>query len=152
MAKKRKKKKARKASARNKPDYQVFVSHATGDKWIAKVICEKVEGTGASTFRDDRDISGGDDIPEKLRQQIRRSQEMIVLLTPESVGSQWVVLEVGVAWGIRKNFRIAAVLVHVGTEPIPKIIKSKKAVNINDFDNYLSEVRKRVKKAKDAKN
>jgi hypothetical protein len=44
--------------------YQVFVSHATADKWLAKAICEKFEATGAATFRDDRDIRGGDDIPE----------------------------------------------------------------------------------------
>jgi hypothetical protein len=40
--------------------YQVFVSHATADKWIARVICEKLEQVGATTFRDDRDIAGGD--------------------------------------------------------------------------------------------
>jgi hypothetical protein len=36
--------------------YQVFVSHATADKWIAKVICERIDATGATSFRDDRDI------------------------------------------------------------------------------------------------
>ncbi|MBI1918829.1 MAG: toll/interleukin-1 receptor domain-containing protein [Planctomycetes bacterium] len=41
--------------------YRVFVSHATADKWIAKTLCEKIEGVGATTFRDDRDINGGDD-------------------------------------------------------------------------------------------
>ncbi|MBC8217056.1 MAG: TIR domain-containing protein, partial [Planctomycetes bacterium] len=66
------------------------MSHATADKWVAKVICEKIDATGASTFRDDRDIDGGDDIPEEIRRQIKRSQEMVVLLTPESVGRAWV--------------------------------------------------------------
>ena len=69
---------------RKKP-YQVFVSHATADKWIAKILCEKIEGTGATTFRDDRDIEGGDDIPEQIRRQIKQSKEMVVLLTPASV-------------------------------------------------------------------
>jgi hypothetical protein len=31
-------------------DYQVFVSHATADKWIAKAICEHLEDAGAVTF------------------------------------------------------------------------------------------------------
>ena len=64
--------------------YQVFVSHATSDKWLAKVLCEKIEAAGATSFRDDRDIDGGD-IPEEIRRQIKRAQEIIVLLTPESV-------------------------------------------------------------------
>jgi TIR domain len=64
----------------------------TADKWIAKIVCEKIEATGATSFRDDRDIAGGDDIPEEIRRQIRQSKEMVVLLTPASVEPQWVTL------------------------------------------------------------
>ena len=136
----------------SKTNYQVFLSHATADKWVAKVICEKIEATGASTFRDDRDIDGGDDIPEKIRQQIIRSREMLVLLTPESVNRLWVLFELGAAWGRRSNFRIVTILDHVGTDRIPPLIKNKKAVKINDLDQYIREISSRVKKAKDGKN
>lgn len=151
MARKHKKKMRRSSKGEDKHNYQVFVSHATDDKWIAKVICEKLEGIGASTFRDDRDINGGDDIPEEIRQQIKHSQEMVVLLTPKSVDRQWVLLEVGEAWGWRKNFRIVAILYHVDINPIPEMIKSKKAIKINDFDNYLTEISTRVKKDRNVK-
>jgi len=133
-------------------DYQVFVSHATADKWLAKVICEKIKVAGASTFRDDRDIDGGDDIPDRIRQEIKRSQEMVVLLTPNSVQRQWVLLEVGAAWGWRKSFRIAAILEHVDVDPIPEIIKSKKAIGLNDFDVYMRELSLRAKERRNAKN
>ena len=128
------------------PDYQVFMSHATVDKWVAKVLCEKIELEGASTFRDDRDINGGDDIPESIRREIKRSKEIIVLLTPASVGRPWVLFEVGAAWGWRKGFRIVPILYHVDTEPIPEMIKTKKAISLNDFDTYLGEIRRRVRK------
>lgn len=36
MARPRERSRARAA----KSDYQIFVSHATADKWIAKVLCE----------------------------------------------------------------------------------------------------------------
>lgn len=146
MATKGQTKKRQSSKAKHRRNYQVFVSHATADKWIAKVICEKIDAIGASTFRDDRDINGGDDIPEEIRQQIKRSQELVVLLTPESVSREWVLLEVGAAWGWRK--RIVAILDHIDINPIPEIIKSKKAIKLNDFDNYVNEVCKRVKKDK----
>jgi hypothetical protein len=82
-------KKKASAASPGKP-YQVFVSHATADKWLAKTICDKIEGTGATIFRDDRDINGGDDIPEEIRLQIKQSMEIVVLLTPESINRQWV--------------------------------------------------------------
>jgi hypothetical protein len=125
----------------------VFISHATKDKWLATTICEKIEATGARTFRDDRDIAGGDDIPEEIRRAIAASDEMVVLLTPESVNRPWVLLEVGAAWQ-RGGMRIVAVRQHVEIEPIPDMLKSKKVVDLNDLDKYLHDLRQRVMAAK----
>ena len=133
------------ANGRNAP-YLVFVSHATADKWIAKTICEKIEAIGAESFIDDRDIDGGDDIPEQIRRQIIRSNEVVVLLTPESVDRRWVLFEVGAAWGRRRNANIIAVLCHVEVDTIPDLIKSKKAVPINSLDEYLEALRRRMEK------
>jgi len=141
-------KKAKLKSGQTPSDYLVFVSHATADKWLAKTICEKIEQTGARTFRDDRDIDGGDDIPEEIRRHIVRSNEMIVLLTPESIDRPWVLLEVGAAWGRRRRARIVAVLCHVEVDTIPDILGSKKAIPINSLDEYLKGLRRRVEKRK----
>jgi TIR domain len=136
---------SKKRASRSKP-YQVFVSHATADKWLATTICEKLEATGASTFRDDRDIDGGDDIPEKIRSEIKRSQEVVVLLTPNSADRPWVLLEVGAAWGWSKNTRITAIMCHVDVDPIPGMLKAKKAIDINECPAFLSELSARVRK------
>jgi hypothetical protein len=139
-----KKKKVVKKARRN-PKYQVFVSHATADKWIATTFCEKIDATGATSFRDDRNINGGDNIPESIRTEIQVSRELVVLLTPDSIERPWVLLEVGAAWGRRKNYRIVPVLCHVSFDAIPDIIEGKKAFHINDFDKYLTELKRRVK-------
>ena len=135
-----------KKSGRNKGAYCVFVSHATADKWIATTFCEQIELCGAETFRDDRDIDGGDDIPSKIRKQIVRSSEILVLITPKSVNRPWVLLEVGAAWGRRQDARITAILCHVEVDMIPDIIQAKKAIDINNFGQYLKELRARVAK------
>jgi hypothetical protein len=135
-------------AAEDKSDYLVFVSHATADKWIAKAFCEKIEATGAATFRDDRDIFGGDDIPEEIRGRILQAAEMVVVITPASVGRPWVLFEVGAFWGRRKEGRIVAVLCHVEYDTIPELIRSKKAININSFDEYLVELGQRVSRKK----
>jgi len=134
-----------KPKARPDRKYQVFVSHATADKWIATTFCEKIEATGATSFRDDRDINGGDSIPESIRTQILASRELVVLLTPESIERPWVLLEVGAAWGRRKDYRIVPILCHVSFDAIPDIIEGKKAYPINEFDKYLEELKRRVK-------
>ncbi len=129
----------------NKPArLQVFISHATADKWIAKVLCEKIDLSGAVSFRDDRDIKGGDDIPDEIVKQIKASDEVLILLTPQSVSRPWVLLEAGMAIARRK--RIVPVLYHVTADPIPAMIKSKKAYHLNDIDRYFEELKERIKR------
>lgn len=145
------KKRTRKKSRRRKAGakfggYQVFVSHATADKWIARVVCEKLEECGATTFRDDRDINGGDDIPDEIRRQIRRSKELVVLLAPQSVGRSWVLIETGAAWCWSRDLRIVIVRYHVDVDPIPDMLKSKKSISLNGFDDYLTELTARIAK------
>jgi TIR domain len=146
MAKRKPAKKVATKKSRRRPEYQVFVSHATADKWIATTLCEKIDATGATSFRDDRDIDGGDSIPQLIRTQIQASRELVVLLTPDSIERPWVLLEVGAAWGRRKDYRIVPVLCHVTFDAIPDMIEGKKAFHINDFDKYLAELKRRVKK------
>jgi hypothetical protein len=136
---------AKKPSGKAKP-YQVFISHATADKWIATMLTHLIEAVGAGVFRDDRDINGGDDIPDSIRTELKRSQELVVLLTPHSVHRQWVLLEVGAAWGWRKHVRITPIMCHVDLDPIPDMLKSKKAISINDCASFCSELKERVKK------
>jgi hypothetical protein len=41
--------------------------------------------------------------------------------------------------------RIVLIMYHVSVDPIPGMIKNKKAVPLNDFDQYLSELAHRVR-------
>jgi hypothetical protein len=47
----------------------------------------EAQGREASirTFLDERDIQGGDSIPETLRANLRGCDELVVLLTPHSI-------------------------------------------------------------------
>ncbi len=123
----------------------MFVSHASTDKWLAKALCKHIEGIGAVTFRDDRDVESGDDIPDNIRRELIGSQELVILVTPDSVNRPWVLLEAGAFWGRRKGARIVAVLCHVAIDSIPDMIKTKKAISINDVDAYLHELARRVR-------
>ncbi len=143
------KKPSQKKSRSNSTDrYTVFVSHATADKWIAKRICEAIEQTGVATFRDDRDIAGGDSIPDTIRNRLLQASELLVLLTPNSVGRPWVLLEIGAFWGQKGGSRIVPVLYLVDVSNIPGQIGSTKAVPLNELDGYLEDLRRRAEKGK----
>jgi len=126
--------------------YQVFLSHATVDKWVAKRMCEQIEGTGANYFRDDRDIDGGDDISDEIKSAISRSEDFVVLLTPQSLNRQWVLIEMGAAWSFDK--RIVVILYQIDADLIPKTFARRKAIQLNDFDEYIAELSERIGETK----
>jgi hypothetical protein len=51
--------------------------------------------------------------------------------------------EVGAAWGLRKP--IIAIIDKVGPKEMPDILSSYKAIDLNDFDQYIQEFVRRTK-------
>lgn len=119
----------------------VFISHSSRDAWIASIMAEKVSALGAEAWLDVKDLEGGDVITQKILDGLDACQEAVVLVSPNSVGSQWVVFEIGAVWGQHK--RITPILNNVSFEAIAPL-KEVKAVDLNDFDRFLAELGKRV--------
>lgn len=145
------KRKAGKSSARKaKPQpaessaYTVFISHSSKERWIARQIAKEVEALGAKTWLDLKDMHGGDEIRRSIRRGISASREVIVLLSANSVTSQWVIFEAGIASGQRK--RITPILNNVAPDETLAPLQGIKALDLNDLDDFLLELAGRVKK------
>lgn len=95
-------------------------------------------------FLDERDIEGGEMIAERVLKEIRKCNEFVVLLSQNSKDRPWVLIEIGVACGQGKP--IIAILNDVTWKEMPEIMYPYKAIELNDFDQYLDQLRKRIKK------
>ena len=139
-----------KAESGSTESYLVFISHSVKDRWIARQIAnlidQKGKRYGIKTFLDEKDISGGDLIPEIIRKNIQMCSEFLVLLSNYSIKSNWVVAELGAAWGLEK--RITAIIDNVTPKEMQDIISLYKAIDLNDFDQYILELINRAKEAK----
>lgn len=135
-----------------KERYLVFISHASKDKWIAKQMLKEIEAKGrrfgVATFLDAKDVAGGESIHEAIRVGIEACQEFLVLLTPNSILRPWILIELGAAWGQRKQ--IIAITHGVTIQDIPDILFPFKAIALDDFEDYLAEMIQRAKGAKNA--
>ncbi len=135
--------------APHKKTYLVFISYSSKDSFIAKqlerLIKEKCRKYRLKTFLDVKDIKGGDPIAEVIKGNIQKCDELLVLLSRYSVDRPWVLTEIGAAWGLNK--RIVAIVDKVTPKEMPDIIVPYKAIDLNDFENYLQELLDRVKKA-----
>ncbi|MBA3315952.1 MAG: toll/interleukin-1 receptor domain-containing protein [Planctomycetota bacterium] len=135
-------KKTAKSSADDR--YNVFVSHATYDKFLAKTLCDRIEviSPRLSTFRDDRDINGGDRIPLAIASAIRACNELVVIITPESASREWIITEIAMAFVLDK--RIIPILYHVDSSKIPQIIRDFRGYQLDQLDEYLENLLARI--------
>mgnify|MGYP005837776755 CR=1 FL=1 len=130
--------------------YKVFISHAGTDTWVARKIEADIANLGADTFLDEADIEIGEDFEERILEEIEKSDELLVLLTPWSLERPYIWIEIGALWSHRK--RIVGVLYGISAQEIsahkywPTLLKRISLIEINDFDRYLDELNRRIPK------
>ena len=123
--------------------YKVFISHSSLDKWIAERMAEKVTEAGADFWLDVRDLPGGGDILKEINQGVQECQEVIILFSSNSVNSHWIGFEIGVAYSKRKH--LTPILNNVNYTEV-SLLQGIKAIELNNFSQYLTELKKRIKK------
>jgi hypothetical protein len=137
----------RKVSQKLASPFLVFVSHATADKWIACRICDAFDAIpGVETFRDDRDIEGGENIPQVIGKKLAEANMLVVLLTPNSYQRQWVLIEIGAFWGKMEGQTILPVTYVVKDDQVPEMLKQHKYVSLNDIDQFVTQLKSRLER------
>lgn len=117
---------------------KIFISHSSKDKWAARRISDDLISLGAETFLDEKDIVTGQSIDQSIKNNLKECSDFLILLSPASLKSEWVLLELGGAIALDKN--IIPILLYVGANEIPQVINLKLARDINDVNTYCKEV------------
>ena len=136
--------------ARRRKTYLVFVSHSEKDGWIANQIAAEIERKcrryGVKTFLYEKHIAGGEAIPDSIRKNIQECDEFLVLLSRYSIDRPWVLVEIGGAWALEKP--IVAIADKVSPDEMPDIMRPYKAIDLNNLDEYLEQLYRRVREAR----
>ena len=69
---------------------QVFISYSSVDKIIAKKISNNLKNKGISVWLDESEIRVGESIPEKIEEGINSSDVLCLLISKNSISSNWV--------------------------------------------------------------
>jgi hypothetical protein len=119
----------------------VFISHSTKDKDLAVKISKELESIGIATWRDDKDIVGGDSIPAEIGKGLERATHFTLLYTKISKNRPWVKTEIENALMRREQTgkpKIIPILLD-GLKP-PTIIGNTKGISFDSFEKGMASL------------
>ena len=110
MAGRKKRRSTHRPPSRSRNESLVFISHDSGDAELAKDFAELLAGATGGTLKSfcSSDTTGrggiqfGDEWYRTLIERLGQATDVVVLLTPQSVGRPWVLFEAGLAKGAAK--------------------------------------------------
>lgn len=114
----------------------VFISYASGDRSFVDKILKNLRSRGLVGDRDEvvvpeKILVPGSSIREALREAIQSASKVIVIWSGESVGSQWVNYEIGMAEALGKPI---TVLVPMGEKrSLPNQLRDLQVVEVQHY-------------------
>jgi len=120
--------------------YKVFISSTQRDLDVARDLARRLTEAGVKVFPVEETVVSGKDVPASITRPLREADEVIVVLTDNSVNNSNVIYELGVASGLHK--RITPLVVNVEESEIPRFVK--KYVRFAELPDYIAELAKRA--------
>jgi hypothetical protein len=80
---------------------QVFLSYAHADGALAEALAADLKKRGLSVWSHDAELLPGDNVWLRNGEALKKSEAMVVLVSPEAMRSEWVQSEIEYALGSR---------------------------------------------------
>jgi hypothetical protein len=88
-----------KAAKRLQDDYRVFLSYSHADRDVARSLKDTLDQSRIHYVVDDKDMEWGDEISERVEELLKGCTHYLLILSENSINSQWCAFEYGFAKG-----------------------------------------------------
>ena len=121
---------------------KAFISHSSVDKEVAERLANDLSSQGVDAWFDKWEIMPGDSLRRKIEQGISEASHLIVLLTPNSLKSEWVQTELDAAMvrKIANECRLLPVLYDIPYEVIPLTLRGLLCIRLDDYREGLQQL------------
>ncbi len=125
-------------------DYDIFLSYSHLDRLIALELEDKLRTNGLSCFMSEKGIGAGSKWLPQIRDSIKSSKRIMVLITPRSISSKWILLETGAAW--MENKEIIPLLQFIDPAEIDDVAKNHQSRIIETESQKLELIHELLQK------
>jgi hypothetical protein len=123
----------------DRPAPQVFISHASADSEEATALDRRIRKR-FKTFLAQRDLTAGEEFERTVRRKLLASDAVLVLLTPRSIRSEWVLTEWGTAWAIGTT--VIPVILRCDLTDLPFRLRELQCVDYHDTKRIVDAIQK----------
>ena len=124
---------------------EIFISYAHQDEPRAQRIAQKLNARKIRYFLAPKGIQKGDAFKGRLRGALAGAREIWVLLSPDSLKSEWVTTEWGAAWVLEK--RIVPILYRCSPDALPDRLRDLQVADLDEIDTVIEEYLARCQSA-----
>jgi nucleoside 2-deoxyribosyltransferase len=121
---------------------KIFISSSRRDSDLAHDLAKRLDKAGLKVIPPAENIDAGESIKAKIREELRKADEVIVVLTKNSLDSQWLLFEMGYATSLGKH--VTPLIQGIEPKELPEIIKQMEYVKYADLDQYITKLQQRV--------
>lgn len=134
---------------RNKNVKKVFLSYSSKDQAKANLIAEKLKKHGIEVWMDKWSIKVGDSIVSRVKEGLKNSSCMIILLSPNYIASNWTNYELNDALFFesesKRPFIIPVLIEQIDIEQMPDSIRNRLYLDLSDdIDSNITKLVKSI--------
>jgi hypothetical protein len=121
----------------------IFLSHNHADKPFVRRLAQDLQAAGVRVWLDEAEMNIGDSLIEKIREGIDQIEYLGVVLSQNSVESQWVKREVDLAMNQEiEGKRVRVLPLVIDDCELPGFLKGKLYANFRAPNQYTEELAK----------
>jgi len=105
---------------------------------LARDLTRRLKKAGVEPTYSELTLSAGSNFEKVFMDQLQRADEMIVILSNNSVDNLWMMFEIGAASSLRK--KITPIVVGLEDKELPAVIKQLKHIRYNELSDYISSL------------
>ena len=120
--------------------YKVFISSAERDRDLAKDLSQRLRQIGVEVYSYHVYAKK----PEEfiITDALRNADELIAIVTSNSLNDLPLMFEIGAGFSLQK--RVMPLVVGLGPEELPPIIKDMECINYADLHIYINNLKNRI--------
>ena len=120
-------------------EWDVFVSHNLAQKPWVRLVVKQWRDLGLNVFFDEDSIKPGEPIVAGMQRGLKRSRRVVLMLSPESLASPWVIRELQDTVYLDPDAserRLIPVMVsHVDSDQLPELIRSVRYLDLTNTES-----------------